>query len=85
MLVPTTDANGAPEPRLREFQVAGMFDVDVQDFDSALLIAALDDVRALLPNPDARMSLHVNFTRAAGRAAVFGSARRAAARRRRGA
>jgi len=33
----------------------------VQDYDSELLIAALDDVRALLPNPDARMSLHVNF------------------------
>ena len=31
-----------------------------------LLIAALDDVRALLPNPDARMSLHVNFTDALG-------------------
>jgi lipoprotein-releasing system permease protein len=66
VLVPTTDANGVPEPRLREFQVAGMFDIDVQDFDNALLIAALDDVRALLPNPDARMALHVNFTEPLG-------------------
>src|SRR5678815_1994194 len=61
VLVPTTDVNGAPEPRLREFTVAGVFDAAVQDYDSELLIAALDDVRALLPNPDARMSLHVNF------------------------
>ena len=61
VLVPTTDANGVPEPRLREFAVAGVFDAAVQDYDSELLIAALDDVRALLPNPDARMSLHVNF------------------------
>jgi lipoprotein-releasing system permease protein len=61
VLVPTTDANGAPEPKLREFVVAGIFDTEVQDFDAQLLIAALDDVRALLPKPDARMSLHVNF------------------------
>ncbi|HEV7607689.1 MAG TPA: lipoprotein-releasing ABC transporter permease subunit [Steroidobacteraceae bacterium] len=61
VLVPTTDVNGAPEPKLREFVVAGIFDTAVQDFDAQLLIAALDDVRALLPNPEARMSLHVNF------------------------
>src|SRR5688572_1893454 len=62
VLVPTTDENGAPQPRLREMQVAGFFSVDVQDYDTVLLIAALEDVRALLPEPDARMSLHVNFT-----------------------
>jgi len=61
VLIPTTDSNGVPEPRLREFHVAGVFDAAVQDYDSELLIAAIDDVRALLPNPDARMSLHVNF------------------------
>jgi lipoprotein-releasing system permease protein len=61
LLIPTTDASGAPVPRLREFQIAGVFDADVQDFDNVLLIAALDDVRALLPDPEARMSLHVNF------------------------
>ena len=33
VLVPTTDANGAPEPRLREFTVAGVFDAAVQDYD----------------------------------------------------
>jgi len=61
VLIPTTDVNGAPEPRLREFLVAGVFDAEVQDYDSQLLVAALDDVRDVLPNPDARMSLHVNF------------------------
>jgi lipoprotein-releasing system permease protein len=64
VLVPTTDASGAPEPRLREFIVAGIFDAEQQEFDGGLLIAALGDVRALLPNPDARMSLHVNFANA---------------------
>jgi lipoprotein-releasing system permease protein len=66
VLVPTTDINGAPEPRLREFLVSGLFDAAVQDYDSALLIAALDDVRALLPQPDTRMSLHVNFSEPMG-------------------
>ena len=66
VLIPTTDANGAPEPRLREFTVAGVFDVALQDYDGSLLIAALDDVRALLPNPDARLALHVNFRDALG-------------------
>jgi lipoprotein-releasing system permease protein len=60
VLIPTTDADGVPQPRLREFHVAGVLTAEVQDFD-ALLIGALEDVRALLPNPDARMSLHVNF------------------------
>jgi lipoprotein-releasing system permease protein len=66
VLVPTTDVNGAPEPRMREFEVAGLFNVDLQDYDSALLIAALDDVRALLPDPESRVSLHLNFTDALG-------------------
>ena len=66
VLVPTTDASGAPEPRLREFTVAGVFDVALQDYDGSLLIAALDDVRALLPNADARMGMHVNFRDALG-------------------
>jgi len=73
VLVPTTDVNGAPEPKLREFVVAGVFDTAVQDFDAQLLIAAIDDVRALLPNPDTRMSLHVNF-RDALRATEFSAA-----------
>jgi lipoprotein-releasing system permease protein len=62
LLIPTTDADGVPQPRLREFQVVGVFDVDLQEYDGALLIATLEDVRDLLPNPEARMSLHVNFS-----------------------
>jgi lipoprotein-releasing system permease protein len=61
VLLPTTDVNGMPEPRLREFVVAGVFDSNVTEFDS-LLIAALDDVRAMLPDADARLSLQVNFS-----------------------
>jgi lipoprotein-releasing system permease protein len=60
VLVPTTNIDGIPEPRLREFTVAGIFDASVGDHDS-LLIAALDDVRALLPDPDSRLSLQLDF------------------------
>jgi lipoprotein-releasing system permease protein len=60
ILVPTTDGNGVPEPRLRELTVAGVFNATVPDYDS-LLITSLEDVRALLPDPDRRLSLHVNF------------------------
>jgi lipoprotein-releasing system permease protein len=60
VLIPTTDADGVPQPRLREFQVVGVLTAEQQDVE-ALLIAALDDVRALLAHPDARLSLHVNF------------------------
>ena len=60
VLVPTTNADGMPEPRLREFTVAGVFDASVGEQDS-LLITALDDVRALMPDPDGRLSLQVDF------------------------
>jgi lipoprotein-releasing system permease protein len=65
MLIPTTDTDGAPQPRLREFQVAGVLDAEEQEFGS-LLITSLEDVRAVLPDPDARMSLHVSFRDALG-------------------
>jgi lipoprotein-releasing system permease protein len=60
VLVPTTDANGVPNPRLRELTVSGVIDATVEDYDS-LLITSLDDVRALLPNPDQRLEMYVNF------------------------
>jgi lipoprotein-releasing system permease protein len=63
VLVPTTDASGMPEPRLREFTVGGVFDSNVTEFDS-LLIAALDDVRALFSDAEARISLQLNFREA---------------------
>ena len=66
VLVPVTNNDGVPEPRLREYHVAGVFESDQPEYDGALLLAHLADVRALLPNPDARMSLHVNYTDAIG-------------------
>jgi lipoprotein-releasing system permease protein len=60
LLIPVTDAQGVPEPRLREFTIAGVFDAEVTEYDS-LLFAVLDDIRALVPNAPARMALHLNF------------------------
>jgi lipoprotein-releasing system permease protein len=65
VLIPTTDADGAPQPKLREFEIVGVLAAEMQDTE-ALLITTLEDVRALLPEPDSRMSLHVNFSEALG-------------------
>ena len=47
MLLPTVSAGGAPTPKLREFTVAGIFEVGLQDHDGTLVFAHLEDVRAL--------------------------------------
>jgi lipoprotein-releasing system permease protein len=49
LLVPTVDAGGTPAPRLRELQVAGVFEVGLQDHDATLMFANIADVRALGP------------------------------------
>src|SRR5213082_1067856 len=50
MLIPTVGADGTPAPKLREFSVAGVFEVGLQDHDATLVFAHLDDVRALAPS-----------------------------------
>jgi len=59
MLVPTVDAGGAPAPKLREFTVAGTFEVGLPDHDATLIFAHLDDVRALAPQDTASEGLRV--------------------------
>lgn len=49
LLVPTVSPDGTPEPKLREFLVAGIFEVGLQDHDDTLVFAHFDDVRALAP------------------------------------
>lgn len=50
LLVPTMAANGAPEPKLREFTVTGIFEAGLQEHDGVLIFASLEDVRALAPS-----------------------------------
>lgn len=47
LLIPTVAENGTPTPRLREFRVAGVFEVGVQDHDGTLIFTHIDDVLAL--------------------------------------
>ncbi len=46
-LIPTVAPNGAPAPTLREFTVAGIFAVGLQDHDGTLAFSNLEDVRPL--------------------------------------
>ena len=59
VLVPTVSAGGAPAPKLREFTVAGTFEVGLQDHDGTLVFVHLDDVRALAPQGAAGDGLRV--------------------------
>jgi lipoprotein-releasing system permease protein len=59
VLVPTVSAGGAPVPKLREFTLAGVFEVGLQDHDATLVFAHLDDVRALAPQGAAGEGLRV--------------------------
>ncbi|MCU0758636.1 MAG: lipoprotein-releasing ABC transporter permease subunit [Steroidobacteraceae bacterium] len=47
LLVPGVGPDGAPQPRLREFTIAGIFEVGLQDHDGVLVLADLEDARAL--------------------------------------
>src|SRR5207302_363013 len=55
----TEGADGTPAPKLREFSVAGVFEVGLQDHDATLVFAHLDDVRALAPSGTVSEGLRV--------------------------
>ena len=61
VLVPTVGADGTPAPKLREFTVAGVFEVGLQDHDALLVFADLDDVRALGAEGTAQEGLRVRL------------------------
>lgn len=61
LLVPAVSTTGAPEPRLREFTVSGLLEAGLQDHDSVLAIAALEDVASVVPNDKRAVGLQVQF------------------------
>ena len=61
LLVPGIDAAGTPAPRLREFTVAGIFEIGLHDHDGTLALAHVDDVRALTLDDARAFGLHVRF------------------------
>jgi lipoprotein-releasing system permease protein len=61
LLVPTINADGTPIPRLNEFEVAGIFEVGLQDHDGVLILGHLADVRALADIASLDGGLEVRF------------------------
>ena len=62
LLVPTMSPDGTPEPKLREFTVAGVFEVGEPEHDSTLVFTSLADVRALAPDGAADQGLRIRVT-----------------------
>jgi lipoprotein-releasing system permease protein len=64
LLIPSITPGGTPHPRLREFTVAGIFEVGLQDHDGVLVLAHLDDVRALASLASLDTGVEVRFENA---------------------
>jgi lipoprotein-releasing system permease protein len=60
VLIPAVSADGAPAPRLRELTVAGVFEVGRSE-QGTLLLANINDVRALAPGGGAAEGLRIRF------------------------
>ena len=76
LLVPTVTDDGAPAPKLRQFTVAGIFEVGLQDHDGTLVFANLDDVRSLGAEGTASEGLRVRVRDVLGAPAVAAQLRR---------
>jgi lipoprotein-releasing system permease protein len=61
LLVPMQGANGTPEPRLRQFTVAGIFAAGLEEDDNSLILANLSDVRAFAPLVQGASGLRLRF------------------------
>jgi lipoprotein-releasing system permease protein len=60
VLIPAVSADAAPAPRLRELTVAGVFEVGRSE-QGTLLLANINDVRALAPGGGAGEGLRIRF------------------------
>jgi lipoprotein-releasing system permease protein len=76
VLVPTVNDDGAPAPKLREFTVAGVFEVGLQDHDGTLVFANLEDVRSLGAEGTASEGLRVRVRDVLAAPSVAASLRR---------
>ncbi len=77
LLVPMANADGMPQPRLREFTVGGVFAGGLED-DNSLVLCQIDDARALAPEAQGAGGVRLRF-RDALQAGQFMPAVRAAA------
>jgi len=75
LLIPTVTAGGVPTPRLRQFKVAGVFEVGLSDEDATLVFANIGDVRALGPSARGDQGLRVRYRDALDAPALTASLR----------
>ena len=61
ILVPDVSAGAAPQPKLRQLTVAGIFEVGRAEHDGALIFANIDDVRALTSGNGGNEGLRIRF------------------------
>ncbi len=62
LLVPSASGSGLPEPRLRDFKVAGVFQAGLEELDNSLVMANIADVRAFAPHAEASSGVRLRFT-----------------------
>jgi len=74
LLIPTV-TGGVPSPKLRQFKVAGVFEVGLSDSDATLVFANISDVRALGPSAQGDQGLRVRYRDALGAPAFSASLR----------
>ncbi|HEX5208045.1 MAG TPA: lipoprotein-releasing ABC transporter permease subunit [Steroidobacteraceae bacterium] len=74
LLIPTV-TGGVPSPKLRQFKVAGVFEVGLSDSDATLVFANIGDVRALGPSAQGDQGLRVRYRDALGAPAYSASLR----------
>jgi len=70
VLVPGVDANGTPQPRLREFFVRGLFEAGLHDHDGSLAFGHIADIGALAADDTRAFGLHLKFTDAMQAASI---------------
>jgi lipoprotein-releasing system permease protein len=61
LLIPTVTPDGAPVPKLRQLEVAGVFEAGMQELDGVFVFAHLDDVKALAPEQRNGVGLRIRF------------------------
>lgn len=61
LLVPGVSVEGAPNPRLREFTVGGVFEIGLQDHDAVLVMAPLEDVLAIAGTDASARGVRLRF------------------------
>jgi lipoprotein-releasing system permease protein len=76
LLIPTVSAGGVPTPRLRQFDVAGVFEAGLSDTDASLVFANIADVSALGPSARADQGLRLRYRNALDAPALSAGVRR---------